>query len=401
MGMFRFGKNPGLENPVAGIPPVPKETEPMPDDPSLEQATAGRVPFPPIDEILGVTISSDASDLHLTVGNPPVLRVHGKLVRLEMRALFPEDTDKIAVELANGEQLHKLRTEGNVDFAITRFGQNRFRISLYRQKGTTAIALRLLPRQMLSYEEIGLPPIVREFIRLPRGLVLLTGPTGSGKTTSLAAMLNEINQKLGHHIVTIEDPIEYMHEHQAGMVNQREVGTDVGSFADGLRRALRQDPDVIFVGEMRDQETMEIALQAAETGHLVFSTLHTTGAARTVDRIVASFPAEQQEQIRVQLSTNLKAVISQLLIPRIDRPGRIAVFEVMVNTPSVSALIRDNKSFRLATEIQTGAKYGMNTIEQSLVDLYLGGVIAREEVFGKAQDPELVAQLLAGREPRR
>jgi twitching motility protein PilT len=214
-------------------------------------------------------------------------------------------------------------------------------------------------------------------------------------------MLNDINLHLGHHIVTIEDPIEYLHEHQEGMVNQREVGTDVGSFAEGLRRALRQDPDVILVGEMRDLETMETAIRAAETGHLVFSTLHTTGAGRTVDRIVDSFPEGQQEQIRVQLSTNLKAVISQLLIPRIDRPGRIAVFEVMVNTPSVAALIRDNKTFRLATEIQTGAKYGMNTIEQSLVDLYLAGVIAREEIFGKAQDPELVAQLLAGREARR
>jgi twitching motility protein PilT len=254
---------------------------------------------------------------------------------------------------------------------------------------------------MLSYSEIGLPPIVEELIRLPRGLVLVTGPTGSGKTTSLAAMLNEINLKLGHHIVTIEDPIEYVHEHQSGMVNQREVGTDVMSFADGLRRALRQDPDVILVGEMRDLETMETAIRAAETGHLVFSTLHTTGAGRTVDRIVDSFPAHQQEQIRVQMSTNLKAVISQLLVPRIDRPGRIAVFEVMTNTPSVGALIRDNKTFRLATEIQTGAKFGMVTIEQSLVDLYLGGVIARDEIFGKAQDPELVAQLLAGREPRR
>jgi twitching motility protein PilT len=259
----------------------------------------------------------------------------------------------------------------------------------------------MLPRQMLSSKEIGLPRITDELIRLPRGLVLVTGPTGSGKTTSLAAMLNDINLHLGHHIVTIEDPIEYLHEHQEGMVNQREVGTDVGSFAEGLRRALRQDPDVILVGEMRDLETMETAIRAAETGHLVFSTLHTTGAGRTVDRIVDSFPEGQQEQIRVQLSTNLKAVISQLLIPRIDRPGRIAVFEVMVNTPSVAALIRDNKTFRLATEIQTGAKYGMNTIEQSLVDLYLAGVIAREEIFGKAQDPELVAQLLAGREARR
>ena len=394
MGIFRFGKTPGGENPAPDAPAAAVQAAPA-------ISAGGRGAFAPIEDILRLTVDSGASDLHLTVGTPPVLRIHGKLVRLETRALFAEDTDNIATELASGEQIHKLRTEGSVDFAITSSGRNRFRISLYRQKRTTAIALRLLPREMLSYADIGLPPIVNELIRLPRGLVLVTGPTGSGKTTTLAAMLNEINIHLGHHIVTIEDPIEYIHEHQGGMVNQREVGTDVTSFADGLRRALRQDPDVILVGEMRDLETMETAIRAAETGHLVFSTLHTTGAGKTVDRIVDSFPAHQQEQIRVQLSTNLKAVISQLLIPRIDRPGRIAVFEIMTNTPSVGALIRDNKTFRLATEIQTGAKYGMNTIEQSLVDLYLGGVIAREEIFGKAQDPELVAQLLAGREPRR
>ena len=393
MGIFRKGKNPDEES------PAPAEfAEPEQSGPAI--TTGGRGAFAPIKEILRLTVEAGASDLHLSVGMPPILRVNGRLVRMETRALFSEDTDKIATELANGEQLHKLRTEGSVDFAMTTDGRNRFRISLYRQKRTTAMALRLLPQRMLSYAEIGLPPIVNELIRLPRGLVLVTGPTGSGKTTSLAAMLNEINLTVGHHIVTIEDPIEYIHEHQRGLVNQREVGTDVGTFADGLRRALRQDPDIIFVGEMRDLDTMETAIRAAETGHLVFSTLHTTGAGRTVDRIVASFPGHQQEQIRVQLSTNLKAVIAQLLIPRIDRPGRIAVFEVMVNTPSVAALIRDNKTFRLATEIQTGAKYGMNTIEQSLVDLYLGGVISREEVFGKAQDTELVAQLLAGREPR-
>ena len=394
MGIFRFGKNATEEHPAPEAAETPTQAAPG-------ITAGGRGAFAPIEDILRLTVESGASDLHLSVGTPPVLRIHGKLVRLETRALFPEDTDNIATELANGEQIHKLRTDGSVDFAITSAGRNRFRISLYRQKRTTAVALRLLPREMLSYADIGLPPIVNELIRLPRGLVLVTGPTGSGKTTTLAAMLNEINLHLGHHIVTIEDPIEYVHEHQGGMVNQREVGTDVGSFADGLRRALRQDPDVILVGEMRDLETMEVAIRAAETGHLVFSTLHTTGAGRTVDRIVDSFPAHQQEQIRVQLSTNLKAVISQLLVPRIDRPGRIAVFEIMTNTPSVGALIRDNKTFRLATEIQTGAKYGMNTIEQSLVDLYLGGIIAREEVFGKAQDPELVAQLLAGREPRR
>ena len=391
MGIFRKEKSAehGGTRPAASTAPVPAIV------------TGERGAFAPVEELMRATVESGASDLHISVGMPPILRIHGKLVRLETRALFPEDTDKFAVELANGEQLHKLRTDGSVDFALTAMERNRFRISLYRQKGTTAVAFRLLPRQMLSSAEIGLPAVVQELIRMPRGLVLVTGPTGSGKTTSLAAMLNDINLHLGHHIVTIEDPIEYIHEHQCGLINQREVGTDVVTFADGLRRALRQDPDVIFVGEMRDLDTTETAIRAAETGHLVFSTLHTTGAGRTVDRVVSAFPGEQQEQIRMQLSTNLKAVISQILVPRIDRPGRIAVFEVLINTQSVGALIRDNKTFRLATEIQTGAKYGMNTIEQSLVDLYLAGVIAKEEMFGKAQDPELVAQLLAGRELRR
>ena len=393
MGMFRFGKSAGDGQSAAAVVAEPQ--------PAPTISVGGRGAFAPIEDILRLTVESGASDLHLSVGTPPVLRIHGKLVRLETRALFPEDTANMAQEIASGEQLHKLSTEGTVDFAISHADRNRFRISLYRQKRTTAIALRLLPRQMLAYSEIGLPPVVEELIRLPRGLVLVTGPTGSGKTTTLAAMLHTINTQFGHHIVTIEDPIEYIHEHQAGMVNQREVGTDVSSFADGLRRALRQDPDVILVGEMRDLETMETAIRAAETGHLVFSTLHTTGAGRTVDRIVDSFPAHQQEQIRVQLSTNLKAVISQLLVPRIDKPGRVAVFEVMTNTHSVGALIRDNKTFRLATEIQTGAKYGMVSLEASLVDLYLGGVIAREELFGRAQDSELAAQLLAGRETRR
>ena len=393
MGIFRKEKNAGSQgsgtHSSAAFDPVA---------PSV--ATGERGAFAPVADLMRATVHAGASDLHISVGMPPILRVHGKLVRFETRALFPEDTEKFAVELANGEQLHRLRTDGSVDFALTTEGRNRFRISLYRQKGTTAIALRLLPRQMLSSEEIGLPAVVQDLIRLPRGLVLVTGPTGSGKTTSLAAMLNDINLNLGHHIVTIEDPIEYIHEHQCGLINQREVGTDVTTFSDGLRRALRQDPDIIFVGEMRDLDTTETAIRAAETGHLVFSTLHTTGAGRTVDRIVAAFPGEQQEQIRMQLSTNLKAVISQILVPRIDRPGRIAVFEVLINTSAVGVLIRDNKTYRLATEIQTGAKYGMNTIEQSLVDLYLAGVIAKAEMFGKAQDTELIAQLLAGREPR-
>jgi twitching motility protein PilT len=389
MALFSFGKT----SAPAGAAPVAIAAPTM---------TAGpRGNFAPADDLLKLVVDESASDLHLSVGAPPCIRLHGRLLKLDTRALFPEDMEKLATEIATPEQFRQAREQGSVDFAVTFKERNRFRASLYLQKGSLAMALRLIPRKMLSLPEIGLPPVVNDLLKLPRGLIVITGPTGSGKTTSLAAMLDVINRGSGLHIITVEDPIEYIHEHQSGMFHQREVGADVPTFAEGLRRALRQDPDVILVGEMRDLETMETAITAAETGHLVFSTLHTTGAGRTVDRIVDAFPAHQQEQIRVQLSTNLKAVISQLLIPRIDRPGRIAVFEVMINTHSVGALIRDNKTFRIATEIQTGAKHGMVSLEASLVDLYLAGVISREEAFGKSSDPEMAAQLLAGREPRR
>ncbi|RYD81197.1 MAG: PilT/PilU family type 4a pilus ATPase, partial [Verrucomicrobiaceae bacterium] len=261
--------------------------------------------------------------------------------------------------------------------------------------------LRLIPREMMTLEAIGLPTAVRQLLSLPRGLILVTGPTGSGKTTTLAAMLDVINATSDSHIITIEDPIEYFHDHQQGIVNQREVGVDVPSFAEGLRRALRQDPDVILVGEMRDLETVETAITAAETGHLVFSTVHTTGAARTVDRIIDAFPAEQQAMVRTQLSTNLKAVVSQLLLPRLDGKGRVAAFEVMINTPAIGALIRDGKTFRIPSEIQTGTKFGMVSLEANLVELYLGGMISYEQVLTKSQDPEQAIQLIGGQKPRK
>jgi twitching motility protein PilT len=391
MALFGFGKtHASAEAATAAVTAEPRTV-----------AAGPRGSFAPAEDLLRLVVEEEGSDLHLSVGAPPCVRVNGRLVKLNTRALFPEDLEKLATEVATVEQIRRAKEEGSVDFAMTFQERNRFRVSLYLQKGTMALAMRLIPRKMLSLVEIGLPPAVHDLLRLPRGLIVITGPTGSGKTTSLAGMLDVINRSSSCHIITIEDPIEYIHEHQSGMFHQREVGADVPTFAEGLRRALRQDPDVILVGEMRDLETMETAITAAETGHLVFSTLHTTGAGRTVDRIVDAFPAHQQEQVRVQLSMNLKAVISQLLIPRIDRPGRIAVFEVMINTHSVGALIRDNKTFRIASEIQTGAKYGMVSLEASLVDLYLAGVISRDEVFGKAQDPEMAAQLLGGREPRR
>jgi twitching motility protein PilT len=249
----------------------------------------------------------------------------------------------------------------------------------------------------LTLEQIGMPrPTIMNLLHKPRGLVLVTGPTGSGKTTTLASMINIINEERDDaHIITVEDPIEYYHKHKKALVTQREVHIDVPSFAEALRRALRQDPDVVLVGELRDLETMEAAVTAAETGHLVFGTLHTTGAAKTIDRLVNAFPINQQETIRIQLSTVLQAVISQLLVPRIDKPGRIAVYEIMINTPAIAALIRDNKTFRIQSDIQTGAKYGMVTLDSLLMEKYAAGIISREETVNKSQDPTTMLQKLA------
>ncbi len=353
----------------------------------------------PMEDLLRLTVDEGASDLHLSVGAPPTLRLRGELTKLQVAPLTADDVSGLVRAITSDVHLQRVNDEGSVDFGFSFRDQSRFRVSVYRQKGNLAAALRLIPHRLMSLEEIGLPPGVRPLLDLPRGLVLVTGPTGSGKTTSLASMLNVINETKRHHIITIEDPIEYILEHKRGIVNQREVGVDVPSFAEGLRRALRQDPDVILVGEMRDLETMETAISAAETGHLVFSTVHTTGAARTIDRIVDAFPAEKQEQIRVQLASNLKAVISQLLLPRKDGKGRIAAFELMINTPSIAALIRDNKTFRIATDLQTGSKFGMVWLEAALVDLFQRGIITIEEVMTKAQDPDGVKQLLAGQSP--
>jgi twitching motility protein PilT len=354
-----------------------------------------------MEDLLRLVLEEGASDLHLSVGAPPAIRRHGRLIKLSTVALTPEDTEALARAITSDENFARVNEHGSVDFGFSYKEQDRFRVSVYRQKGAIALALRIIPKRMMSLEEIGLPTAVRSLLDTPRGLILVTGPTGSGKSTSLAAMLDAINSTRDHHIITIEDPIEYMHAHKLGIVNQREVGIDVSTFPEGLRRALRQDPDVILVGEMRDLETMETAITAAETGHLVFSTLHTTGAARTVDRIVDAFPTNQQEQIRVQLAANLKAVLSQLLIPTLDGHGRVAAFELMINTPSVAALIRDNKTFRIANDILTGSKYGMISLEASLVEHYLAGRISYEQVLTKAQDQQAAIQLIGGQQPRK
>ena len=342
-------------------------------------------------DLLQLVVSEGASDLHIRVGTAPTIRVHGILHRVEGPSLAPEGAEELMRSITSEEHIQQVRERGGADFAFAFGDAARFRVSVFKEKGNFGMVLRQIPSKMLTFEQIGLPESVKELLFKPRGLVLVTGPTGSGKTTTLASLLNIVNETREEvHLITVEDPIEYYHKHKKALITQREVHVDVPNFAEALRRALRQDPDMILVGEMRDLETIEAAITAAETGHLVFGTLHTTGAAKTIDRITNAFPTNQQEMVRIQLSTVMQAVISQLLVPRIDKPGRVAVFEVMVNTPSIAALIRDNKTFRIQSDIQTGSKWGMVTLDSFLIDKYLQGMIAREEVINKAQDPTTI-----------
>jgi len=347
-------------------------------------------------DLLQLVVNEGVSDLHIEVGAPPLVRLNGSLTPLEVDPLTSEDTEKMVKAIASEVHLQQIAEVGTADFGFGFGEQARFRVSAFKQKGVYGTVLRQIPNKLLTLDEIGLPPIIKNLLYKPRGLVLVTGPTGSGKSTTLASMLDVINSERDVHIITIEDPIEFYHNHKRSCVIQREVGTDTPSFKEALRRALRQDPDVILVGEMRDLETMEAAVTAAETGHLVFATLHTTGAASTVDRIVDAFPTNQQDQIRTQLATALEAVISQVLLPRSDKEGRVAAFEIMISTPSVKALIRENKTFRITSELQTGAKFGMNTLDSHLMELYNNNIISYKDMITKAQDSESLKQKLEG-----
>ena len=340
-----------------------------------------------MDRLLETCVRRNASDLHLHVGRPPVIRLHGRLRSLETKVLEPDDTVALMKQIAPERYQQELQEEGGPDFGFAFGKEARFRVSVFRQKGNVSVVLRLIPSKILTFEEIGLPAIVTALCRRPRGIFLVTGPTGSGKTTTLATMIDYINQNLDHHIVTIEDPIEYYHDHRKGLISQREVGIDVPSFAEALRRVLRMDPDVILVGEMRDLETMESAIRAAETGHLVFATVHTTGAQGTINRIIDAFPVDQQNQVRVQLSTNMIAVLSQVLLPRLGVPGRIAAYEFMVVTPAVSNLIRESKTYRIDSAIQTGKKFGMQLLDDHLWELYQKGTVSAEECLDSARHP--------------
>ncbi len=340
-----------------------------------------------MDRLLQACVTQGGSDIHLTTGRAPVLRIDGTLRSLETKVLESDDTVALMKSIAPERNQQELQEEGGTDFGFAYGDVARFRVSVFRQRGDISIVLRLIPTKIMTFEEIGLPKICAALCRRPRGMFLVTGPTGSGKTTTLACMVNYINEHFDRHIITIEEPIEYYHKHKKSIVNQREVGVDVPSFSEALRRVLRMDPDVILVGELRDLETIESAIRAAETGHLVFSTLHTISAAGTVTRIIDVFPVSQQEQIRTQLSSNLMAVLSQELCPLATGRGRIAAYEFMVVTPAIANLIRENKTYRIDSSIQTGRKLGMQLLDEHLWQLYETGRITKEEMLDKARQP--------------
>ena len=349
-------------------------------------------------DLLQATIDEGGSDLHIRAYMPPKLRVHGALEELSDESLTEEESLQLCREIASEEQMEEVEKNGGADFALAHPDGTRFRVSIFKERKRYGAVLRQIPNTLLTMEQLGLPPVVKELLFKPRGLILVTGPTGSGKSTTLASMLDVINHERSVHIITIEDPIEFYHTSAKSLVTQREVGDDVPSFAEAIRRALRQDPDVILVGEMRDLETIAAAITAAETGHLVFGTLHTTGAAETIDRIIDAFPTNQQAQVRTQLAAGLQAVISQILLPKLDENGevhgRVAAFEIMTSTDAIRSRIRDGKTNMIKSDLQTGAKYGMQTLDAHLTSLYQNGLISYEELITKSQDPDSVVQKL-------
>jgi len=344
--------------------------------------------------ILKEVVSLNASDLHIAVGVPPVVRIDGELRSLDHPSLVPNDTREMVYSILSQDQRQKLETDWEVDLSYSLYGHARFRVNAYFQRGTLSAAFRLVPVALRSVEELGLPKIVHSFCHKPRGFVLVTGPTGSGKSTTLASIIDEINQTRTDHIVTIEDPIEFLHQHKQCVVNQREVGTDTKAFPAALRSALRQDPDIILIGEMRDLETIQIALTAAETGHLVFATLHTQDCPQTIDRIIDVFPPYQQEQIRVQIAATLEGVLTQQLLPKASGEGRVAACEVLISTPAARNLIREGKTHQLYTVMQTGAQHGMQTMNSSLADLVRRGHITRELAVRRSSQPDDLQRLL-------
>jgi twitching motility protein PilT len=346
-----------------------------------------------MNELLELVVEQNASDIHLQVGQPPTLRLSGSMMPIEGPNLTPADTEQLMLSITPDNHISSVKLNGGSDFGFAFGDKARFRVSVLKAKGNYGMVLRQIPYKMFGLRDIGLPDKIRELLYRPRGLILVTGPTGSGKSTTLASMINYVNENRDGHIITIEDPIEYYHNHKRCVVTQREIGADVPSFSEAIRRALRQDPDIILVGEMRDLETIEAAISAAETGHLVFGTLHTNSAAKTIDRIVDAFPATMKDMIRTQLASSVQAVISQVLCKKVGG-GRIAGYEIMVNTTSIASLIRENKTFRISSDIQTGASLGMITMDTHLLSLFNRNLITADECVEKAQDSTIMRDKL-------
>lgn len=359
-------------------------------------------------EILVQAAKLGASDVHITVGRPPLYRLDGTLYPLDaenlidridlikhedIKILTPENTDSLAREIMSKDKYAKFLEEGELDFSYSLSGVTRVRVSVFKQRNSTSLVMRLLNTQIPSFKELGLPEALSYLARRPNGLVLVTGPTGSGKSTTLAAMIDLINKEQRLHIITLEDPIEYLHRHNLCVINQREIGQDSKSFATALRASLREDPDVILVGEMRDLETISIAITAAETGHLVLATLHTPSASETIERIIDVFPSSQQQQIRVQLANTIEGIVSQQLIPRHDKPGRVPAVEILIATLAIRNLIREGKTHQIPSMLQTGTRYGMLTLDMSLRMLYEKGKISRDEALNRARDQETMIRI--------
>ncbi|MEM0950625.1 MAG: type IV pilus twitching motility protein PilT [Cyanobacteria bacterium P01_H01_bin.74] len=357
-----------------------------------------------LEDLLAHVFELGASDLHLSAGLPPILRIDGVLIRMDARPLSREDCQRLIFSMLTNEQRRILEQNWDLDCSYGVSGLGRFRVNVYKDKGIYAAALRTIKAEVPSFEQLALPPVVKEVANRPKGLVLVTGPTGSGKSTTLAAMIDFINNTKAHHILTVEDPVEFLHTSKRSIIHQRELGQDTRSFDNALRAALREDPDVILVGEMRDLETIRLALTAAETGHLVMGTLHTSSAMQTVDRIVDVFPPEQQQQIRVQLSNSLAAVFSQTLLPKLnqvkEKVGRVMALEIMVITPAIANLIREAKTAQIYSSIQTGAQYQMQTMETSLKNLYQKGLVSFEDALSKTARPEDFKRLVNGIDKR-
>jgi len=347
-------------------------------------------------DLLKIVVEKEASDLHITVGTPPQIRIRGSLYPLDMPSLTAQDTKQLCYSILTETQKHHFEEDLEIDLSFGIKGLARFRVNMFVQRGAIAGVFRMIPYEIQSIENLGLPPIVGTLTGLPRGLALVTGPTGSGKSTTLAAILDKINKERHGHIVTIEDPIEFVHKHKGCIVNQREIGSDTKNFANALKYILRQDPDVVFIGEMRDLETMRAALTTAETGHLVFATLHTNSAVQTINRVIDAFPSHQQSQIRAQLAFVLEAVIAQQLIPKLDGTGRILAAEFMISTPAIQNLIREDKIHQIYSQMQVGqTKHGMQTMNKSLLDLFLHKHISLDDALGRSSDPEELRQMIS------